>query len=222
MTKPQFTRRRFGLLASSSALTGLAGCSTSSTEDSSSPDDQDESSTPTQSSSSTDTSDSTDDASDNSTDDTSDSDDTTTPDATDEAAVVEMITDNQGSYFDPKGLVVEPGTTVRFVNASGSHGTTAYHPDNEEQPLRIPTEAEPWDSPIYTESDRQFEVTLEAEGVYDYYCPPHESMGMVGRIIVGESHDGPGTSPPEDLPPGAQESLPSITKVLENDSVSGP
>jgi plastocyanin len=209
-----------GLLAGSSAFAGLAGCSSSSTEDSSSPDDQDESSSSTQSSS-TDTSDDTDGESD-STDDGSDSDDTTTSDGTDGGAVVEMLTDNQGSYFDPKGLAVEPGTTVRFVNTSGSHGTTAYHPDNGEQPLRIPNEAEPWESPIYADSDQEFEVTLEAEGVYDYYCPPHESMGMVGRIVVGEPQDGPGTSSPEDLPPGARDSLPSVADVLENESVAGP
>lgn len=207
MTQPQLTRRRFVLLASTTALTGLAGCSASGTDESSPTDGQNESPTPTRSPSPT---------------DTPATNATTTPDATDLTAVVEMITDNQGSYFDPKGLVVEPGTTVRFVNESGSHGTTAYHPDNKEQPLRIPTEAEPWDSPIYTEPDRHFDVTFAVEGVYDYYCPPHESMGMVGRIIVGEPHDGPGTSSLEDLPPGAQESLPSIEEVLENGSVSGP
>lgn len=204
MTQTRFTRRRLILLAST-AFTGLAGCSESDADESAPSNDRDESPTPTQSPT-------------EAPDDTA----TPTPDAADDVAVVEMITDNQGSYFDPKGLVVEPGTTVRFVNESGSHGTTAYHPDNEEQPLRIPTEAEPWDSPIYTEPDRRFEVTLEVEGVYDYYCPPHESMGMVGRLIVGEPHDGPGTSPPEDLPPGAQEALPSVEEVLESGTVAGP
>ena len=29
-----------------------------------------------------------------------------------------------------------------------------------------------------------FEVRLTVEGVYDYYCIPHEASGMVGRIIV--------------------------------------
>lgn len=207
MTQTRLTRRRFALIASSAAFTGLAGCTESGAGEPTTPNDRNESPTPTQSPSSP---------------DSRATNTTATPDATDGAALVEMITDNQGSYFDPKGLVVEPGTTVRFVNESGSHGASAYHPDNEGQPLRIPTEADPWDSPIYSEPDRRFEVTLDVEGVYDFYCPPHESMGMVGRIIVGEPQDGPGTSPPDDLPPGARESLPSITDVLENGSVSGP
>ena len=32
------------------------------------------------------------------------------------------------------------------------------------------------------------------EGVYDYFCLPHEAAGMVGRIVVGRP-GGPGTLP---------------------------
>jgi plastocyanin/uncharacterized membrane protein len=80
--------------------------------------------------------------------------------------------------FDPVGLHVEPGTTVRFEIASGSHSATAY----EE---RIPTDASPFDSG--TMVDGVFEHTFEEAGTYDYYCRPHQSMGMVGRIVVGEA-----------------------------------
>lgn len=206
MKQTPLTRRRFALLATGTALTGMAGCSTSGAEEST-PNDRDESPTPAPTPSPTDAPATT---------------DTETPDASDDAAVVAMITDNEGMYFDPKGLVVEPGTTVRFVNESGSHGTNAYHPENEEQPLRIPDEAEPWESEIFAESDQHFEITLDVEGVYDYYCPPHESMGMVGRIVVGEPQEGPATSPPEELPPGAREALPSIEEIVEHRTVAGP
>lgn len=135
---------------------------------------------------------------------------------------VTMITDNKGSYFDPKGLLIEAGTTVRFVNVSGSHATTAYHPDYNDKPLRIPRDANPWDSGIFTEPDKTFDVTFEEPGVYDYYCPPHEILGMVGRIVVDEPQDGPGTTEPTEIPPGAQEDLPSIDTVLEEEVVPGP
>ncbi len=65
-------------------------------------------------------------------------------------------------------------------------------------------------------------MTLETEGVYDYYCIPHEMLGMVGRIVVGEPHGGPGTTPPESLPPAARESLPSTELILEQEVVNGP
>lgn len=133
-----------------------------------------------------------------------------------------MITDNKGSYFDPKGILIEAGTTVRFENVSGSHATTAYHPENDDKPLRIPEAATAWDSGIYTDSGETYEHTFDEEGVYDYYCPPHEMLGMVGRIIVGEPRDGPGTMPVEDLPPAATESIPSIDTLLDDQIVTGP
>lgn len=81
------------------------------------------------------------------------------------------------NYFDPVGLYVEPGTTIRFEIEAGTHSATAYED-------RIPSEATPFDSG--TMSQGEFEYTFETPGTYDYYCIPHESMGMVGRIVVGE------------------------------------
>lgn len=135
---------------------------------------------------------------------------------------VDMVTDNKGAHFDPKGLLVDPGTTVRFVNASGAHTTTAYHPSNDDKPLRIPETAEPWDSGTLTEQDAVYEVTFETEGVYDYYCIPHEMLAMVGRIIVGSPQGGPGTTEPTDLPPAAKEAIPPINAILDEGTVAGP
>lgn len=133
-----------------------------------------------------------------------------------------MITDNQGSYFDPKGLLIDAGTTIQFVNVSGNHATTAYHPEYGDQPLRIPKTAEPWNSRVFTEPNKTFEVTFEDPGVYDYYCPPHEMLGMVGRILVDEPQGGPGTTPPSELPPSAREKLPAIETILEQETIEGP
>jgi hypothetical protein len=80
-------------------------------------------------------------------------------------------------YFDPVGLAVEPGTTVRFEIDAGSHSATAYRD-------RIPDGATPFDSGVV--SSGSFEHTFETSGTYDYYCIPHRSAGMVGRIVVGE------------------------------------
>lgn len=90
------------------------------------------------------------------------------------------------NYFDPIGLYVEPGTTVRFEIEAGTHSATAYD-------SRIPSEATPFDSGVLSEDG--FEHTFDTPGTYDYYCIPHQSMGMVGRIVVGE----PG-GPAEDDP----------------------
>jgi plastocyanin len=206
MSIQKLPRRRLLASVGSATIIGIAGCSTqgndtsSTTNPSSRTDEQDpkaESATST-------------------------STPEETEGATTDKTVVDMITDNKGSYFDPKGLVIDPGTTIQFVNTSGSHAATAYHPDNDDKPLRIPEDATVWDSGIYTDTGETFEHTFGVEGVYDYYCSPHEMLGMVGRIIVGTPQDGPGTNPPEELPPAAQESLPSIESVLDQRVVNGP
>lgn len=129
-----------------------------------------------------------------------------------EVVEVRMVTEGQEFYFDPIGLHVQPGTTVRFINESGQHSATAYCEDNGKS-RRIPEGAECWNSGVLTEQGATFEVTLTEEGVYDYYCIPHEGLGMVGRIIVGSAE----ASPPADaadLFPAVQEALPTVEEIM--------
>jgi plastocyanin len=101
---------------------------------------------------------------------------------------IRMWGDALGAHvgFDPVGLRVAPGTTVRWTNGDkgNAHTSTAYHPKFD-RPRRIPAVAAAWDSD-YLLAGESFAVTLTAEGVYDYYCVPHEHAGMVGRIVVGD------------------------------------
>ncbi|MBZ9889126.1 hypothetical protein LB559_14375 [Mesorhizobium sp. BR1-1-3] len=105
--------------------------------------------------------------------------------------VVEIKMQGRGDgsqvWFDPIGILIKPSQTVRWTNLNpgNSHTTTAYHPANFERPLRMPKAAKPWDSD-YLLPKESFSVTFTEQGVYDYYCVPHEHAGMVGRIIVGE------------------------------------
>lgn len=109
------------------------------------------------------------------------------------------------NYFDPIGLHVEPGTTVRFELAAGSHSATAY-------PDRIPAGATAFDSG--TISEGSFEYTFDEPGTYDYYCIPHKSIGMVGRVVVGE----PG-GPAEDsaIPDG---DVPDSDAIVEQGAIA--
>ena len=110
--------------------------------------------------------------------------------------VIKMESDEDGSrvWFDPIGLYVEPGATIRWVIHHNTHTVAAYHPKNNDHSLRIPSKAKPWNSDYLVEPGEQFEVTLTEPGVYDYYCEPHEAAGMVGRIVVGQK-SGPGAQP---------------------------
>ena len=122
------------------------------------------------------------------------------PTATAEVAV--NTTDNGESHFGPHVVRVETGGTVEWVLESGSHTATAYHPEND-QPQLVPEGSEPWDSGTLSETGETFEHTFDTEGVYHYYCVPHETGGMIASVIVGEpdAHDQPALEdPPADKP----------------------
>lgn len=145
------------------------------------------------------------------------------------AAPVEigMMSDALGTvvWFDPIGVHVQPGQTVRFTVHANVHTTTAYHPKNDHHSLRIPERAVPWDSRFLVNPGSHFEVTLTVPGVYDYFCAPHEVAGMVGRIVVGQP-SGPGTlafdyfrgRPGTEtwmlVPPAAQKAFPSVSVIM--------
>lgn len=118
-----------------------------------------------------------------------------------ETPIVEM----GNNYFDPIGLRVDPGTTVQFELTAGAHSATAYAD-------RIPEGASAFDSG--TISDGSFEYTFETPGTYDYYCIPHKSIGMVGRIVVGS----PGGPAEEGSIPDGE--VPSSEAIVEQGTVA--
>jgi plastocyanin len=142
---------------------------------------------------------------------------------------IRMMSDPLGTvvWFDPIGIRIEPGQTVRFIVHGNVHTTTAYHPRNDRHSLRIPEQAEPWDSKFLVNPGSHFEVTLRVPGVYDYFCAPHEAAGMVGRIVVGRP-DGPGalpfdyydgragTSEWKPVPAAARKAFPPVSVIMRD------
>ena len=135
--------------------------------------------------------------------------------------VVEIIMsgrpDGSRVWFDPWGILVRPGQTIRWINRdkSNTHTATAYAPENDDHPRRIPDGAAAFDSD-YLLPDETYDVTLEVPGVYDYFCIPHEMSGMVGRIIVAESDQPEFPDYPDgDLPDEVRDGFPSISDILK-------
>jgi plastocyanin len=74
--------------------------------------------------------------------------------------------------FKPKSINVEPGTTVRWVNyGEERHTVTSKDGLFDSGPL----------APGAT-----FSVQFNRPGTFNYYCKPHEKMGMVGTVVVGD------------------------------------
>jgi plastocyanin len=85
----------------------------------------------------------------------------------------------EDNFFDPANITVEPGTTVTWVQSGNNpHTTTSYD--------RL------WDSGmIEGGSGGTFSFTFEEPGTYDYFCIPHESLGMIGSVTVTGSTASP-------------------------------
>lgn len=139
---------------------------------------------------------------------------------------VEMHGNRDGSsvWFQPVGVHIKPGTLVRWTNRDpgNSHTSTAYHPANDGHPLRIPQSARQWNSD-YLMPGQQFEVQFTVEGVYDYYCLPHEMAGMAGRIVVGNpATSGFWSAPSSDVPAPVLATLPDVGKILALGRIDRP
>ncbi len=80
--------------------------------------------------------------------------------------------------FEPateEALQIKPGTTVTFVWETDNHNIVV-----ESQP-----EGAGWEGhePIEN-SGFEYEHTFETKGAYEFYCQPHENLGMTGTIEV--------------------------------------
>lgn len=125
-----------------------------------------------------------------------------------------METEDDEYYFDPIGLSVESGTAVTFRNESGSHSSTAYEVGNGPAAVtRIPEGAQAWDSGTLSEQGATFSQTFEVAGTYDYFCIPHKTLGMVGRIVVDE----PGGPAERDMPPDGN--VPNSQRIVDQGAV---
>ena len=128
-------------------------------------------------------------------------------------------TDGSHVWFDPIGVLIKPGSDgpLDQLNPGNSHTTTAYIQQTSERPLRIPEAAKSWNSD-YLLPDESFSITFTEQGVYDYYCIPHEHAGMVGRIIVGEPEAHGGWMEPvaanRGVPDEALKAFPMVEEIM--------
>ena len=77
--------------------------------------------------------------------------------------------------FHPAIVRAEPGDTIRFLAVDSNHNSEAFK-------NMLPTGVEHWKSKL----GKDFDLTVEAEGAYGFFCTPHKSWGMVGLLLVGD------------------------------------
>jgi len=78
--------------------------------------------------------------------------------------------------FEPAYIRAQPGDTIRFVPTDKGHNVQSIDgmlPDG-----------------VYafkSKFNQEYELTVDAEGLYGVKCTPHYAMGMVALIQVGEA-----------------------------------
>ncbi|CAD7052417.1 pseudoazurin [Pseudorhizobium endolithicum] len=92
-----------------------------------------------------------------------------------EVKMVNKDSEGRAMQFEPAYLKIAPGDTVTFINVDKGH-------NSESVKGMIPEGAEAWKGKI----NEEIKVTFDVEGLYGYKCLPHQGMGMVGVIQVGE------------------------------------
>ncbi|MCC5992544.1 MAG: pseudoazurin [Rhodobacteraceae bacterium] len=77
--------------------------------------------------------------------------------------------------FAPAILRISAGQTIRFRHADRGHNVQSYDD-------MLPDGATAFGAGI----GQEFDVTFDIEGSYGYFCRPHQAMGMIGYILVGD------------------------------------
>ena len=102
-----------------------------------------------------------------------------TPDPGGKVIEVEMITDEDGSYFKPADFDAKRGDVIRFKLVQGVHNAH-FLPDSNPGKVGLPAAGELLQLPGQTT-----DVKVDWEpGSYFYQCDPHALLGMVGRVEV--------------------------------------
>ncbi|MFB6350421.1 MAG: plastocyanin/azurin family copper-binding protein [Bradymonadaceae bacterium] len=98
------------------------------------------------------------------------------------AATVRMT---NGLKFKPYKVTVKTGETVLWKNPSKLIHTVTFNPKfaTEDESVRLPPGAEPFGSG-FLKPDESFRHTFTTPGTYKYFCRPHESSDMYGKVVV--------------------------------------
>lgn len=111
---------------------------------------------------------------------------------------VQMVLTPDGRYlYQPATLTINAGDAVRWTNVSGGPHNVAFYPD------RIPVGASdvlaaaisetmprsgPLSGMLLMAENATFAMTFTGAptGTYEYFCTPHELLGMVATLTIAE------------------------------------
>jgi len=124
---------------------------------------------------------------------------------------VEMLQQGSRYMFRPNGIRIQPGDIIEFENVSGGPHNLQFYPNRIPAGAReflnraMPQRQGDLASPFFTQPHQKYTVNFTGapEGTYDFFCLPHQALGMKGTIIVGRP-GGPGSTINDGEPTPAQ------------------
>ncbi len=98
------------------------------------------------------------------------------------SATVNFTADNK---YDPASVTIAKGGTVTWNNGSTVQHTATFDPSKavNKANVSLPSGVAPWDSGLI-DAGKTATHTFTDVGTYKYVCVPHETLGMLGTIIV--------------------------------------
>jgi plastocyanin len=93
--------------------------------------------------------------------------------------IVEMVSDEKGSSFNPSEIEAEKGDVIRFTVKVGVHNVH-FLPDSNTVKTGLPPASDMLQLPGQT-----YDVPVNfPEGKYYFQCDPHVALGMKGHLKV--------------------------------------
>ncbi|NIM51154.1 MAG: hypothetical protein GTN62_14535 [Gemmatimonadales bacterium] len=106
-----------------------------------------------------------------------------------------LLTDDNKYVYRPASLTVKVGDTVRWLNVSGFPHNVAFYSDKIPDGAREFLDAVyqndtaklgPLSGRLMTQPNDTYEISFVGAptGTYEYFCTPHEALGMIAALTV--------------------------------------
>ncbi len=108
---------------------------------------------------------------------------------------VRMLLTPGGDYvYDPVELTIKTGDTVRWLNISGPPHNVAFYADKIPSGARevlnaaMPNRMGDLSGPLMMQLNEVYTISFAnaPPGVYEYFCTPHEMLGMIAKLTITE------------------------------------
>ena len=128
-----------------------------------------------------------------------------------EVKMLNKDSNGQTHVFEPAVIFIEKGDSVKFISVDKGHNVASMDKKGS-----APAGVKKWKSKISKDYTQKFDI----EGIHGIKCKPHMVMGMVGAVVVGNTHNIEAFSKVK-LIGKAKKRFPNILATIKNNAPKG-